>query len=325
MISTVIKNRLLPILGGLAVACTFIFTENVWLSHLLYLGAAAVLYTEVFRLNYPTAFLRAVPFWIGSSLIVVYTLCSALLLSGVLPVSPGNFHIILFKLTHYELSISWLQLSALLLFLLAAYSSAIFRRQDPTQLPLQKSFNMQTYFQALSSGFHALCYTLFFLYSIVKLKYGYLFLPASALTVTAYQLLLLTAWSMVWVYDSAAYIGGTRWGKNKKLRLLSSPNKSWVGLYCGIAVTAMFGGVLSFVPALKTLTMFNSLWHGIMFGVLLAVSAQVGDLIASFLKRVGQTKNSGTLFSAHGGFLDRNDSAIFTLMVLYYIMAFTAP
>ena len=56
-----------------------------------------------------------------------------------------------------------------------------------------------------------------------------------------------------------------------------------------------------------------------MLGVAVAPGAPVGDLFESYLKRDAGTKDTGTLFGAHGGALDRLDAVLFTVVAGYYV------
>ena len=57
----------------------------------------------------------------------------------------------------------------------------------------------------------------------------------------------------------------------------------------------------------------------LIFGVVISVAAQVGDLAESLLKREAGVKNSSRLFPGHGGVLDRVDSLLFVLPVAYIL------
>jgi phosphatidate cytidylyltransferase len=59
--------------------------------------------------------------------------------------------------------------------------------------------------------------------------------------------------------------------------------------------------------------------HALVLGLGVALVAPVGDLFESFIKREAHTKDTGRIFGAHGGALDRLDAVLFAAVVGYYI------
>jgi phosphatidate cytidylyltransferase len=113
------------------------------------------------------------------------------------------------------------------------------------------------------------------------------------------------------VGDTCAYFGG-RWYGRTPLAPLISPNKTLEGLVAGV-----LGGTLAFWAA----GLYQD-WltgpHALLMGVLVALAAPVGDLFESMIKRDLEVKDTGRLFGAHGGVLDRLDAALFTIPVAYF-------
>jgi phosphatidate cytidylyltransferase len=73
-------------------------------------------------------------------------------------------------------------------------------------------------------------------------------------------------------------------------------------------------------------TLFNltvSVPAALALGLLMGIAGQVGDLAESRLKRWARVKDSGTLVPGHGGVLDRLDSIVFNLGLLYYFLLWT--
>lgn len=114
--------------------------------------------------------------------------------------------------------------------------------------------------------------------------------------------------------DTGAYFIGSKYGKTKLIPSVS-PNKTVEGalggFVCGALISLIFGFL--FVNVLpKGLMIFAS--------ILLPITAEIGDLIFSSIKRRFGLKDFGSLLPGHGGFLDRVDSLIFTLMVFQAIV-----
>ncbi|MBK8006262.1 MAG: phosphatidate cytidylyltransferase [Gemmatimonadetes bacterium] len=118
---------------------------------------------------------------------------------------------------------------------------------------------------------------------------------------------------ITWVCDTAAMFGGKAIG-GKKLWPAISPGKTWSGSLAGVA-----GAILT-VPLLNALVMDRfglalPLAQGVLFGLVLGIIGQVGDLAESLLKREVGMKDSSSLIPGHGGVLDRFDSLYFVLPV----------
>ena len=110
--------------------------------------------------------------------------------------------------------------------------------------------------------------------------------------------------------DIGCYYVGTKLGKHK-LAPVISPNKTIEGSIGGM-ICAVIGAVI--------IGLFIDLsWYIAVFaGVICTVFAQIGDLCESLIKRDAGVKDSGTSLPGHGGFLDRTDSFVLTIPVMYY-------
>lgn len=129
---------------------------------------------------------------------------------------------------------------------------------------------------------------------------------------------LLFALAVNWVGDVAAFYVGRSLGKHK-LAPRISPGKSWEGAVGSMIAAILFGyAFYRFVqPAIP-------LVHMLALSAVANVAGQVGDLAESALKRGAGVKDSSALLPGHGGFLDRLDSSLFTMPVVYYYLAYVA-
>lgn len=138
--------------------------------------------------------------------------------------------------------------------------------------------------------------------------------------------------------DIFAYVVGSMIGKHKMCPNIS-PHKTWEGAIGGTVIATIvatcfgfFYGPLfgKFFGPEKAITIFHDAWFIkmtsynkvvqfiIIFGVTILTSCfgQIGDLVASKLKRTYEIKDYGNIFPGHGGVLDRLDSALFAALFL---------
>jgi phosphatidate cytidylyltransferase len=116
--------------------------------------------------------------------------------------------------------------------------------------------------------------------------------------------------------DTAAYFIGRAVGKHK-LAPSISPGKTWEGTIGGL-LGAVGVSLLFLLPTPVSLAPQLSWWQAAILGVLVSVFGQLGDLVESLFKRNVGAKDSGTLLPGHGGILDRTDSVMFAIVVVYY-------
>jgi phosphatidate cytidylyltransferase len=112
--------------------------------------------------------------------------------------------------------------------------------------------------------------------------------------------------------DTGAYLGGRLFGR-RALAPSISPGKTVEGLLIGMAFALagvwFAGRYQDWLPGS----------HALVLGLGVALIAPIGDLFESFVKREAGVKDSGGVFGAHGGALDRLDAVLFTAVVSYYI------
>ena len=114
--------------------------------------------------------------------------------------------------------------------------------------------------------------------------------------------LVLGIFLSVWANDSFAYLVGSKFGKHK-LAPRTSPKKSWEGFLAGLAGSAVFWCLMTFVPGVTM-----SIPQALVFGLISGLMGVLGDLAESRIKRNSGFKDSGTIMPGHGGLLDRCDS-----------------
>ncbi len=121
---------------------------------------------------------------------------------------------------------------------------------------------------------------------------------------------VLTVFLGVWGFDSGAFFAGHFFGKHK-LAPSISPAKTWEGVAGGLVLSI----AASFLCTTWTL---GVPWYlAILLGILIGIAATLGDLAESLIKRQTHVKDSGQFMPGHGGLLDRIDSLLFAVIVVF--------
>ncbi len=119
---------------------------------------------------------------------------------------------------------------------------------------------------------------------------------------------------LVWSNDTFAYLVGRTIGRTKLFERVS-PNKTWEGTIGGVILTQGTAWVLSIY--------FNelSLTQWMVCGLIVSITATLGDLVESMFKRSLGVKDSGSILPGHGGILDRFDGVLLSApFVCTYLM-----
>mgnify|MGYP001216080794 FL=1 len=155
---------------------------------------------------------------------------------------------------------------------------------------------------------------------VSRLLFAILFLGFSfhyMLYVREYGLhLFLFILFVIWATDTGAYFTGRRFGK-RKLWPAISPNKTIGGALGGILFALIVANVFHLFYSFD-LSFFAL--NGV--ALLISIFGQLGDLVASSMKRAYDIKDFGRIFPGHGGVLDRLDSFIFVLLLLQMLNIF---
>jgi phosphatidate cytidylyltransferase len=128
------------------------------------------------------------------------------------------------------------------------------------------------------------------------------------------RLAVFTVLLTVFAADAFAFFVGVLIGRHKMAPVIS-PGKTWEGLAAGTIVAIL-------VPFFALYHQhFLTIGESLALGVVIAVSAPLGDLFESALKRDLNVKDSGQLLAGHGGMLDRIDALLFAAPVLWFYAA----
>jgi phosphatidate cytidylyltransferase len=129
---------------------------------------------------------------------------------------------------------------------------------------------------------------------------------------------LMLALIVTFAADTAAMLAGITFGRHKLIPRIS-PNKSWEGLIGGLIGAA--------IAALVVDTAFDleiASGMAVVLGIVMAITGTLGDLGVSAFKRHAGVKDSGFLVPGHGGVLDRLDSLLPTIVIVYWVSEWSA-
>ena len=128
---------------------------------------------------------------------------------------------------------------------------------------------------------------------------------------------VLIVFVVTWISDAGAYYIGGKFSPRVLLHA-ASPNKSWAG-----ALGSVLTGTFCMIAAVKVLNLdFISVGTAAILGSIIGSFAVMGDLAESLIKRNLNQKDSGVFMPGHGGVLDRIDSLLFTVPLMYYFVRY---
>jgi phosphatidate cytidylyltransferase len=129
---------------------------------------------------------------------------------------------------------------------------------------------------------------------------------------------VLTAVLVTAASDTGGYLVGVLIGRHPMAPRVS-PKKSWEG-FAGSVIACVAVGI-----ACVTLLLGGAWWVGVIIGLLGVVTATLGDLTESMVKRDIGVKDMSNLLPGHGGLLDRVDSLLFTAPVVWIVLDAVVP
>ncbi|ONI70393.1 phosphatidate cytidylyltransferase [Actinosynnema sp. ALI-1.44] len=118
--------------------------------------------------------------------------------------------------------------------------------------------------------------------------------------------------------DTGGYAAGVLFGKHPMAPTIS-PKKSWEG-FAGSMIAGVVGGALSL-----NLMLDAQWWQGALFGAAIVLTATLGDLVESLIKRDLGIKDMGNLLPGHGGLMDRMDSLLPSAVVSWLLLRLFVP
>ncbi len=201
----------------------------------------------------------------------------------------------------YSLGFVLIAAAALFAYLLYMFFVAVFKRGEMK-------------FEEVAKAFAAATYIVF---------------SFTALSVTRYANIKTGLWNLIiilvaaWGSDVFAYFTGRLFGRHKLIPEVS-PKKTVEGAIGGIVCATGLSILYGFIVSVATDLVPNYIVLAIC-GFTLSIVSQLGDLIASLIKRENDVKDYGNVFPGHGGVMDRFDSVLSIATVLMAICLLFPP
>jgi len=126
---------------------------------------------------------------------------------------------------------------------------------------------------------------------------------------------LLFTLLIVFGTDTGAYLVGKTFG-SRPLAPVISPSKTWEGAAGGFIFAMVIAAIAGYALDLEI-----PLWQPMVIGACVGIISQVGDLFESKLKRMSNMKDASSIIPGHGGVLDRLDSIVVSIPLVYYLVA----
>ncbi len=145
---------------------------------------------------------------------------------------------------------------------------------------------------------------------------GYIILPFIIITriplgIRGYNpKIIISIFILIWTNDTFAFIVGKSIGKTKLFEKIS-PKKTIEGFIGGVIFTVIAG----FLISKYYIEGATDIW--IIIALIVGIFGTIGDLIESKFKRIAAVKDSGKIMPGHGGILDRLDSVIFVVPIVF--------
>jgi len=225
--------------------------------------------------------------------------------TGALPLEPAGIALaaLLPVAVHAQrLGVYTLSLTAVVAMSLVLFASTIWLR-GPAGKPL--SSVAITSFGIMYAGLFSYIYSL---------RYHDYAVGARAGTALVVLPLLLT-----WATDVGAYAFGRTFGK-KKLIPSVSPGKTVEGAVGGLGLTIIVSLLYVRFILMPYAQLGLTIQGAVLFGIVVSVAAQTGDLAESLLKREAGVKDSSRIIPGHGGILDRFDSILFVMPIAFLLL-----